>query len=160
MVESLRERSGLVKTTRNEDLMTKLEEAIIHPEKHPELHSLAESIRHTLGITGETPAERLKTIFGGLHRLVKERVKEKKEEWGVVEPARPPVVPPPPRREVEAECEKVLVRSGEAFDIGDIEGIRIGDDIVITLPKGKEVYFISKGRGMIRASVKRLEEVV
>lgn len=167
MVVSLRARSGLEKGTRNEELMTQLEEAIIHTgipkHEHPHLHHIAETIRHRFGITGETPAERLGNILRGVSTVVHGMAKAQRERLAKVPaevPVRPPAIPPPPRREVEAECEKVLVRSGEAFDIGDIEGIRIGDDIVITLPKGKEVYFISRGRGVLPTTAKKLEEIV
>jgi len=167
MVVSLRQRSGLENPEpikKDEELMTKLEEAIIHPEKHPHLHALAEDIRHTFGITGETPEERLKSIFGGLHKLVSYEVKKKKEEWGAV--PTPPVTPTPPVvrpvtvPEVKAECVKTLVSSGEAFDIGDIEGIKIGEDIVITLPSGKEIYLITKGRGVIPTTAKKLGQII
>lgn len=166
MVVSLRARSGLVKETGNEELMTRLEEAIIHTgipkHEHPHLHSISEAIREKFHITGETPSERLGSIIRGVSTVVHGMAEAQRERLAGVPlpevPARP--VPPPPRREVEAECEKVLVRSGEAFDIGDIEGIRIGDDIVITLPKGKEVYFITKGRGVLPTTAKKLEEIV
>lgn len=184
MVESLRERSGLankhalgfVKKNNREDEYVEFvakeiskhrkltpEEHESLAKRHPELHSLAERIRKGLGITGETPKERLASIFGVLHGMVEHQ----RGKYAEV-PERPPAVvpriaevrPPAIRPELEAECEKIAISSGEVFDIGDIEGIRIGDDIVITLPKGKDVYLITKGRGMIASSVKKLKDIV
>ncbi len=165
MVVNLRTRSGLEKNI-NEELMTKLEESIVRTgipkHEHSFLHSIADTIREKFHITGETPSERLGNIVRGVSTVVHGMAEEQRRRLAKVPPPEVPVrpVPPPPRREVEAECEKVLVGSGEAFDIGDIEGIRIGEDVVITLPTGKKVYLISKGRGVIPTSVKKLEEVV
>ena len=166
MVQSLRARSGL------EEKLTELEEAIIHPSipkhEHPFLHSLGETIRHTFGITEETPSGRLKQLFGSLQNIVEGAVKRKKIELAKMEREEPMVAPerrvlPPVRRvvpEVEAECKKVTVGSNEAFDIGDIEGIRIGEDVVITIPTGKHVYLLTKGMGTVGAKATKLHEVV
>ena len=147
-------------------------------KKHPKIHEIAEDIRKFFGIKGETPAERIKYILGGLHKLLTEEIEKKRREWtewgkegkeGYVPEEKKvitrtialPTVPTTPiRPELEAKCEKVFVASGEAFDIGDIEGIRIGDDVFITIPSGKQVYLITRGRGIISTSAKKLSEIV
>jgi len=158
-VQSLRERSGL------EEALTEVEESVIHSSipkhEHPKLHSIAEGFRKQLGITGETSSERLKNLLGSIGNIVKSTTERKRMEYG--EMGREPisgraVVPTAPA--MKAECEKVSVGSGDAFDIGDVEGIRIGNDVMITVPQGKHVYVISKGMGLTGSSAKRLDDVV
>lgn len=154
-VPSLRERSGL------EDTLSMVEESVIHPSipahEHPKIHALAEKLRTSLGIHGETSGERLKNIVGSIHNIVKQTAERKRMEYaemGREEPVgrRPEMIASPPR--------EVTATSGDVFDVGDLEGIRIGDDVFITVPPNKKVYLISKGMGIVGTRARRLDEVV
>jgi len=48
----------------------------------------------------------------------------------------------------------------EVVDVGDVEVVRVGNSVIVSMPKGKDEFFIIKGRGFIPPKVKRLSEVV
>ena len=60
---------------KKEGVLSKAEHSIVHwmlekPEEHRYLHSVAEGLRHQIGITGETPSERMKSIGIGIEHGV------------------------------------------------------------------------------------------
>ncbi len=49
----------------------------------------------------------------------------------------------------------------EVVDVGDVEAVRVGNAVLVTLPKGKDEFLIIKGMGGLTApKVKKLSEVV
>jgi hypothetical protein len=47
------------------------------------------------------------------------------------------------------------------MDVGDVEVIKMDGDIIATLPKGKDVYFISKGKFPISTTtVRKLSDTI
>jgi len=48
----------------------------------------------------------------------------------------------------------------EAIDLGDIELIKIGRDILVSIPKGKDIFMIHKSIGLAPVKVEKLEGIV
>jgi len=188
MVKSLRERSGLEEAmTEWEESAI---HPNIHKVHHPTLKKIGSAIRSGLGIKGENAQERLGDVVNSLARIVGEETARKKKELGGVTPegssesiferslvkkkesnkgASPQSLlnrtmvskkPSVARTETRAKEGKVSVSSGDVFDIGDLEGIMIGEEVLISIPKGKDVYFLSEGIGTIPSKVKKLKETI
>lgn len=188
MVKSLRERSGLEESM-SEWEETAIHPNI-HKVHHPTLKKIGSAIRSGLGIKGETAQERLGDVVNSLSNIVGSEVQRKKKELGGFTPegssgsiferslvrkeeksensspkrllsrAMVSKTPSVTRTETRAKEGKVNVSSGDVFDIGDLEGIMIGDEVLISIPKGKDVYFLSEGIGTIPSKVKKLKETI
>jgi len=48
----------------------------------------------------------------------------------------------------------------EVVDVGDVEVVRVGSSALVSLPKGKDEFFIIMGRGFKPPSVQKLSSEV
>lgn len=55
--------------------------------------------------------------------------------------------------------EKVKEGDVAIIDAGDVEVVKVGNEYIITMPKGKEVFLVHKGSGLTPSVVKKLDEV-
>ncbi len=55
------------------------------------------------------------------------------------------------------------MRSGEisVMDIGDVEVVRLNRDLIVSMPKGRDVFLVHKGAtGLTGTTIKKLEEII
>jgi hypothetical protein len=85
-----------------------------HPEEHKFLHGLGQTIRHRMGITGDTPSERIASILShvehGIHTGVeslKETAERKRYELGGAVAPSEAVTPTAVTRGVEIPSEEI-----------------------------------------------------
>jgi hypothetical protein len=64
-------------------------------------------------------------------------------------------------REIAEKIKSTSSSDIDIVDVGDVEVIKVGEDILASLPKGKDVWFINRSKfPTMPIDIKKLSEVV
>jgi hypothetical protein len=134
---------------KKEGILRRAERGLIHwaklkPEEHKYLHAIADDIRHKMGITGDTPPERITSIashiehgIGGIGAGLLEEAKRKREEY-----SHPAMMPSAVVQRTEVEMPSAIER--QAFELPEERA-----EVAIPVGESREILVCRKLKDVV-----------